>query len=73
MDVNTTLDIVRELRKQGLVQGTDFDFSYNKPIYTDWRVWDQAEESDPIVTPKHARFRFYDDKYATLFALRYAV
>ena len=72
MDVNSTLDIVRALRAQGLVQGRDFDFSYNKAIHTDWTTWDQADEPDNVVMPRHARFRFYDDKYATLFALRYA-
>lgn len=72
LDVNSTLDIVRALRAQGLMQGRDFDFSYNKALHRDWTNWDEAEEPDAVITPRHAMFRFYDDKYATLFALRYA-
>jgi len=71
LDVNATLDIVRELRAQGLVQGKDFDFSYNKPLHRDWTSWDEVEDPDWVAVPKHAMFRFYDDKYATLFGLKY--
>lgn len=57
------MDIVRELREQGLIQGTHFDFAYNKPTY------------DPItghfVEDRYTLFTFYEDKYATLFALKY--
>ncbi len=65
IDPNRTLDIVRELRSQGMVQGTDFDFSYHQAKY-DNDGWNAVEN-------RHAMFKFYDDKYATLFALRYAV
>jgi hypothetical protein len=68
LDVNEVLDIVRSLRAQGLIQGKDFDFSYNKAVYQDWRDWDNTINT---VSPKHAIFKFYDDRYATLFALRY--
>ena len=71
LDVNDTLEIVRALRAQGLVQGKDFDFSYNKPLHRDWNNYDQADEPDWVIVPKHALFKFYDDKYATLFGLRY--
>jgi hypothetical protein len=65
IDVNDTLDIVRALRAQGQVQGRDFDFSYHRATY------DPVTGHGPIDN-KHALFKFYDDKYATLFALRYA-
>jgi hypothetical protein len=64
LGVNETLDIVRELRAQGLVQGTDFDFRYEKPAW--------HPESYEQIAERQAEFKFYDDKYATLFALRYA-
>jgi len=65
IDANRTMEIVRELRAQGLLQGRDFEFSYHQAKY-DNDGWSAVEN-------KHARFRFTDGKYATLFALRYAV
>ena len=58
---NEVLEIVKELRQQGLVQGTDFDFSYNQSRW------------DPMIgeVPKSAIFSFYTEKYATMFALKY--
>lgn len=44
------LEIVRELRRQGLVQGNDFDFKYDHTV---------------------SMFYFYQEKYATWFALKY--
>ena len=58
------MEIVRELRKQGLIQGKDFDFSYNKT-----KEYIIAEA--PM--PKHATFIFHTEKYATFFALKYAI
>jgi hypothetical protein len=63
LGVNETLDIVRELRAQGLVQGTDFDFKYEKPAW--------HPESYQQLQNRHAEFKFYDDRYATLFGLKY--
>ena len=65
IDANRTMEIVRELRSQGMMQGRDFDFSYHQAKY-DNDGWSAVEN-------KHAKFKFYDDKYATLFALRYAI
>ncbi len=56
------MDIVRELRVAGLVQGTDFDFKYNPPDY-DWQTHEQVE--------RYTIFTFYKDKWATWFALKY--
>ena len=32
IDANKTMDIVRELREQGLKQGIDFDFNVLSPV-----------------------------------------
>lgn len=58
---NDVMDIVRELRKQGLVQGTDFDFAYNQGR------WDEMTGE----VPKQTIFKFHTEKYATLFVLKY--
>jgi hypothetical protein len=58
------MDIVKQLRKQGLVQGKDFDFAFHKATYT--------ADSWTAVTPRHAVFTFYTEKHATLFALKYS-
>jgi hypothetical protein len=57
------LDIVRELRKQGYVQGIDFDFEYHKPRFDDL-------SHDPVYN-RHTIFKFYKEELATWFALRY--
>jgi hypothetical protein len=56
------MDIVRKLREEGLLQGTDFDFAYNQS------KWDEMVGE----LPKHTNFMFYQDKHATLFALKYS-
>ncbi len=56
------LDIVHELRVLGLVQGTDFDFNYNPPDYN-WQTNEKVE--------RYTVFTFYEDKWATWFALKY--
>ena len=65
IDATRTMEIVRDLRSQGLKQGHDFDFSFHQAQY-DLTSYEAVEN-------RHAKFKFYDDKYATLFALRYAV
>jgi len=55
------LDMVRELRAQGLTQGKDFDFAYNQSR------WDEMIGE----VPKSAIFSFYTEKYATMFAIKY--
>ena len=57
-----TMDLVKDLRFQGLVQGQDFDFAYYQAR------WDNYSDG---VIPKHAIFTFYTEKHATLFALKY--
>ncbi len=58
---NEIMDIVRELRSSGLVQGKDFDFAFHQSR------WDDMIGE----IPKKTVFTFYTEKYATLFALKY--
>lgn len=58
------MEIVQELRQQGMVQGTDFDFSYN-------RSKEYIMAKAPM--PNHATFTFYKEKYATFVALKYSI
>lgn len=55
------LDIVKQLRASGLVQGVHFDFAYNQSR------WDEMIGE----IPKNTVFTFYEEKYSTLFALKY--
>jgi hypothetical protein len=56
------MEIVRELRSQGLTQTKDFDFAFNQSR------WDEMIGE----IPKQTIFTFYTEKYATLFALKYS-
>jgi hypothetical protein len=58
---NEIMDIVRELREQGLMQGKDFDFAYNQS------KWDEMIGE----IPSHTVFTFYTEKYASFVALKY--
>jgi hypothetical protein len=60
---NEVMDIVRELREQGLRQGKDFDFAYYPSQYDD-TGFDLLEET-------HTKFTFHNEKYATMFTLKY--
>lgn len=62
-DPNEILDIVVKLRSDGYVQGTDFDFKFHPSR------WDNFSY-EPIVE-KHVEFIFYNDKKATMFALKW--
>jgi hypothetical protein len=61
---NEILDIVRDLRTQGLIQGQDFDFAFHQV------QWDFLDDSRPEY-PRYTIFKFHTEKYATLFALKY--
>ena len=61
-DAIEIMDIVKKLRADGWVQGRDFDFYFHQ------RHWDGMIGSIPSST----KFTFYTEKYASLFALRYA-
>jgi hypothetical protein len=60
-NANEILDIVKELRASGLVQGIHFDFAFHQ------NCW------DPMIgdVKSFTNFTFYEEKYSTLFALKY--
>jgi hypothetical protein len=60
-DPNEVMDIVRSMRANGMVQGKDFDFAYYQSR------WDEMIGE----IPKTVEFRFYEEKLATWFALRW--
>ena len=61
-DPNEVIEIVRELRNSGMIQGQDFDFAYYQS------KWDDMIGE----IPRHVEFKFYVAKSATMFALKYA-
>lgn len=62
LDANDSLDIVKKLRADGLVQGQDFDFAFYR------KHWDPMTGD----MEGNTKFIFYTEKYALLFALKYA-
>ena len=60
---NEIMEIVRELRSKGYIQGVDFDFEYHKPVFNDW--------SGDAVYNRHTIFTFYKESLATWFTLKY--
>ena len=64
MNANEIMELVKELRQQGLVQGQDFDFKYQPP------VWDNF--SGHAVHERHTVFYFHTEKYATFFQLKWS-
>jgi hypothetical protein len=56
------IDIVLEMRKQGYVQGRDFDFAYHQIR------WDEMIGE----IPTSAIFTFYEDALASWFAIKYS-
>lgn len=62
-DPSDILDIVKELRSQGLVQGQDFDFAYTPPRWNNF--------SGDAVSNRSTVFSFYTEELASWFALKY--
>jgi hypothetical protein len=58
---NEVIEIVQAMRDSGMVQGKDFDFAYYQS------KWDEMIGE----IPKNVEFRFYEEKTATWFALRW--
>ena len=60
-DPNDILDIVKQLRASGLVQGVHFYFAFYQSRW------------DPMIgdVKGFTNFTFYEEKYSTLFALKY--
>jgi hypothetical protein len=61
--VNDILDLVKEIKALGHIQGVDFDFEYHPPKYNDF-------SGDPVYN-RVTVFKFYTEKLATWFSLRY--
>jgi hypothetical protein len=57
------MEIVREIRKMGWIQGKDFDFAYHPAHYNN--------DGFEAVSPKYTKFLFYNEKYATMFTLKF--
>lgn len=62
IDVNRTLEIVSELKKQGWVINKDFSFAHYQ------NTWDNMVGD----LPKQTIFTFYNDSNASYFMLRWA-
>lgn len=62
-NTNEIMEIVRSLRKMGLTQGQDFDFAF---VPAKWNF--AAEEPEE---PKYVKFTFYQEKWATMFSLKW--
>jgi hypothetical protein len=62
-DAGQGMELVRELRSAGLVQGKDFDFVYHPYTYDNF-------------TGEHCRrhvvFAFYTEKYGTFYTLKWS-
>lgn len=63
INVNRTLEIVHELKRQGWVMGADFDFAHYK---AEWNNF-----SGDAVTPQKTVFTFYNDVNSSYFMLRW--
>lgn len=57
------LEMVKDLRSQGLVQGKDFDFAFHS---------EQFDNFTGAVSHRHTIFSFYTEKYASLFLLKWS-
>mgnify|MGYP003353582052 CR=1 FL=1 len=60
---NEIIDIVRELRSLGYIQGKDFDFQYTPPKFDDF--------SRDAVYNRTTTFMFYKEELSSWFSLRY--
>lgn len=63
IDATQSMEIVRELRAKGLVQGIDFNFSYQHHQYN-------YDEMD-FRHLRGCKFSFRDNKWITFFRLKY--
>ncbi len=61
--IDSVLDIVHKLKKDGYEQGKDFDFAYHQPTY------DTFGHEPP--TRRRTVFSFYDEQLGMMFKLRY--
>lgn len=57
------IEMVKELRTKGLVQGLDFEFAFHHARY---QLGDEGH-----VIPKGVEFKFRDAKWVTFFRMKY--
>jgi hypothetical protein len=62
--VDQVLELVHELRQSGLIQGSDFSFSYSPTPYDGFSYFDD--------TKPYAEFIFHNEKKAALFLLKHS-
>jgi hypothetical protein len=58
------LPIVAELKTAGLILNQDFEFAYHPP------KWDNVNYEE--TQRRHVVFKFYAERHATFFALKYS-
>ena len=63
ISVSQILDIVKDVRLKGYVQGIDFDFEYRPPKFDNF--------SGDAVYNRSVVFKFYKEELATWFSLIY--
>lgn len=63
ISVSEILDIVKDARLKGYVQGVDFDFTYHPPKFDNF--------SGNAVYNRCVVFKFYKEELATWFSLMY--
>ena len=64
LSANDTMEIVKELRAMGLVQGRDFEFRY-QPRQDDGFTYEDT-------VPKGCEFYFNEGKWTSYMALKYS-
>lgn len=64
LKLSDLLPIVAELKSAGLVINQDFDFAYHPPSWDNF-TYDETQR-------RHVVFRFYSERHATFFALKYS-
>lgn len=70
--IDQLMEIVRDLRARSMIQGQDFDFAYH-PTSSGISNLDQDPFENELSYPaSYASFGFYNEKYATMFMLKYS-
>jgi hypothetical protein len=64
-EVNEALKVIYELRDNGYIMGTDFEWRWNPT------VWKNDNFSFDEGIPAHCLFTFYNEALATWFMLKY--
>lgn len=71
VNVEKLMEIIRDLRARSMIQGQDFDFAYH-PVSSGVSNLVEDTFDDELEYPEsYAAFGFYNEKYATMFMLKY--